>query len=90
MSPSATSPIGPPTAASGATWPMQGPRVPPENRPSVTSTTRVYPSPIRAEVGESISGMPGPPRGPSYRITTTSPSRTWPERIAAIATCSPS
>ena len=32
---------GAPAAASGATCPMQGPRVPPENLPSVTSATRV-------------------------------------------------
>ena len=29
--------------------------------------------PARAEVGLSISRIPGPPRGPSYRMTTTSP-----------------
>ena len=39
MSPSRTSAIGPPTAASGPTWPMQKPRVAPENRPSVISAT---------------------------------------------------
>ena len=33
------SPIGPPTAASGPTWPMQKPRVAPEKRPSVMSAT---------------------------------------------------
>lgn len=32
-------PIGPPTAASGPTWPMQKPRVAPENRPSVIRAT---------------------------------------------------
>ena len=34
-SPSATNAIGPPSTASGATWPMQKPHVPPEKRPSV-------------------------------------------------------
>ena len=34
-SPSRTKAIGPPSAASGATWPMQNPHVPPEKRPSV-------------------------------------------------------
>ena len=36
-SPSRTNAIGPPSTASGATWPTQKPWVPPENRPSVTS-----------------------------------------------------
>ena len=31
--------MGPPEAASGETWPMQAPRVAPENRPSVMSAT---------------------------------------------------
>ena len=39
MSPSRSSPIGPPSAASGETWPMHRPRVPPEKRPSVISAT---------------------------------------------------
>jgi hypothetical protein len=39
MSPFSTNAIGPPTAASGPTWPMQKPRVAPENRPSVISAT---------------------------------------------------
>ena len=39
MSPSRSSPIGPPTAASGPTWPTQKPRVAPEKRPSVISAT---------------------------------------------------
>ncbi|SLJ83120.1 Uncharacterised protein [Mycobacteroides abscessus subsp. abscessus] len=29
--------------------------------------------------------MPGPPRGPSYRITSTVPGRTRPERTAVTA-----
>jgi len=45
---------------------MQGPCVPPENRPSVMSATFVpSPIPMIAAVGESISRIPGPPRGPS-------------------------
>jgi hypothetical protein len=39
MSPSRKSPIGPPRAASGPTWPTQKPRVAPEKRPSVISAT---------------------------------------------------
>ena len=34
-SPSSIRPIAPPSAASGETWPMERPEVPPENRPSV-------------------------------------------------------
>ena len=40
-SPSSTSAIGPPSAASGATWPIISPWVPPEKRPSVSSATRL-------------------------------------------------
>ena len=48
-SPSCTAPIGPPAAASGATCPMHKPRVPPENRPSVTrATLSPNPAPTRA------------------------------------------
>ena len=47
---------------------------PPENLPSVMSATELpKPAPMMAEEGVSISGMPGPPLGPSYRITTTMP-----------------
>ena len=35
-SPSSTRPIAPPSAASGETWPIDRPEVPPEKRPSVT------------------------------------------------------
>ena len=31
------------------------------------------PAPISADVGFNISGIPGPPFGPSLRITTTCP-----------------
>ena len=73
-SPSCTRPMGPPEAASGLTWPMDAPRLAPENRPSVIRATVLSrPMPARAEVGFSISRIPGPPLGPSYRITTTSP-----------------
>ena len=66
VSPSYTNAIGPPTAASGETWPMDAPRLAPEKRPSVISAT-VEPKPIPAiaEVGFNISLMPGPPFGPS-------------------------
>ena len=37
VSPSSTSAIAPPAAASGETWPIDRPEVPPEKRPSVIS-----------------------------------------------------
>ena len=65
-SPSRTSAIGPPRAASGATCPAIMPRVAPENRPSVSSATdSPSPAPTMAAVTPSISRMPGPPLGPS-------------------------
>lgn len=81
MSPSSMMAIGPPAAASGETWPIQRPRVPPEKRPSVMRAA-LMPAPLIAEVGASISCIPGPPFGPSYLITTTSPSLILPPRIA--------
>ncbi len=41
-----------------------------------------------AEVGVSISRMPGPPRGPSYRITSTSPAVTVPSMMRSVASSS--
>ena len=58
--------MGPLSMASGLTWPMQSPAVPPLKRPSVMRATDLpRPWPLIMEVGESISGMPGPPLGPS-------------------------
>jgi hypothetical protein len=55
-----------PSTASGATWPIQKPWVPPLNRPSVTSAqSPPRPAPFIAPVTASISRMPGPPLGPS-------------------------
>mmetsp|Transcript_58075 Transcript_58075/g.131592 ORF Transcript_58075/g.131592 Transcript_58075/m.131592 type:complete len:319 (-) Transcript_58075:690-1646(-) len=55
-------------------WPMQNPWLPPEKRPSVRSATQSpRPAPMMALVGVSISGRPGPPLGPSYRMMTTCP-----------------
>ena len=46
LSPSRTNAIGPPSVALGATWPTEGPVVPPENRPSVISKiSRPRPAP---------------------------------------------
>ena len=60
--------------AIGLDFYMLKPWDPPENLPSVMSATSLpSPAPMIAEVGVSISGIPGPPFGPSYRITTTSP-----------------
>ena len=69
-----TNAIGPPACASGETWPMQNPWLPPENLPSVMRAHSFpRPAPMMAAVGLSISGMPGPPLGPSNLITTTVP-----------------
>ena len=66
ISPSSTRAIGPPTAASGDTCPIDAPLDAPLNRPSVISATdEPSPIPAIAEVGFSISRMPGPPFGPS-------------------------
>mmetsp|Transcript_37762 Transcript_37762/g.88853 ORF Transcript_37762/g.88853 Transcript_37762/m.88853 type:complete len:335 (+) Transcript_37762:311-1315(+) len=92
MSPSCTIAIGPPTCASGATCPTQKPWLPPEKRPSVMSATSwPSPAPMTIEVGESISFMPGPPLGPSYRITMTLPrSDSWSLTTCAIRSSSAS
>src|SRR5215204_1507864 len=90
-SPLRTNAIGPPSTASGATCPMHRPVVPPENRPSVTSRTDFpRPAPLIAPVTASISRMPGPPLGPSYRMITASPATTVPSATASMAACSPS
>ena len=69
--------------ASGEIWPIHGPLVPPENLPSVISATdSLSPIPAMVAVGESISLIPGPPLGPSYLMTTTSPGDIVPSRIA--------
>ncbi len=66
VSPSRISAMGPPSWASGTTWPMMKPWEPPEKRPSVIKATSApRPAPMMAEVGVSISGIPGPPFGPS-------------------------
>ncbi len=44
VSPFWTSAIAPPDAASGETWPIDSPEVPPEKRPSVISA-QALPSP---------------------------------------------
>ena len=86
VSSSWTSARAPPLAASGEMCPIDSPEVPPENRPSVTSAqARPRPLPFRKEVGYSISCIPGPPRGPSYLMTTTSPAVTRPARIPSTA-----
>ena len=74
LSPSSIRAIGPPAIASGEICPTHGPRVPPENLPSVIKATESDKFiPAIAAVGDSISLIPGPPFGPSYRMTTTSP-----------------
>src|SRR5260370_36255192 len=77
MSPSRTAAIGPRQTASGATCPAISPRVAPEKRPSVSKATdSPKPAPVSAAVTANISLIPGPPRGPSLRITNTSFGRT--------------
>ena len=89
ISPSSISAMGPPTAASGETCPIDAPRDAPENLPSVINATlEPRPIPAMAEVGFNISRIPGPPLGPSYRMTTTSPATILPPLIAAIASSS--
>ena len=91
VSPSRTAAMGPPSTASGATWPAISPWVAPEKRPSVSSPTEgPSPAPVRAAVTASISRMPGPPRGPSPRITTTSPAEMAPRCTASNASSSQS
>ena len=58
--------IGPPSTASGATWPTHNPVDPPEKRPSVKSRVDLpRPAPLIAPVIINISRIPGPPFGPS-------------------------
>src|SRR4030095_14979630 len=84
LSPSSTRPMGPPTNASGATWPTQAPQVAPEKRPSVISSTSLpRPAPLMAPGTARISREPGPPLGPSFRLTSTSPLPTRPPVTAA-------
>jgi hypothetical protein len=56
MSPSCTSAISPPSAASGETWPIDRPDVPPEKRPSVSSA-QAFPEPLRLHVARRIQHL---------------------------------
>ena len=63
----------------------------PLNLPSVISATDLSsPIPDIADVGESISLIPGPPLGPSYLITITSPATILLLNIASTASSSES
>ena len=65
ISPSSTKAIGPPTAASGETCPIEAPRDAPENRPSVIKATDDHnPIPAIAELVFKISLIPAPTLGP--------------------------
>ena len=60
ISPSLSNPIGPPTWASGDTWPIIMPWEAPLNLPSVTKATLFpSPAPTKAPLGDNISGIPG-------------------------------
>ena len=48
------------------------------------------PAPINAEVGFNISGIPGPPTGPIFLMTATSPACNRPDSMPSIKCCSPS
>ena len=70
---------------------MAAPRVAPEKRPSVIKAISLSkPIPLKREVGVSISLIPGPPLGPSYLITITSPFCTTCPMIAFVASSSES
>ena len=89
VSPSRTAAIGPPHAASGATWPAMKPRVAPEKRPSVSSATcSPSPSPDERRRDREHLAHAGAAGGPSLRITTTSPASIAPAVTAAIASSS--
>ncbi len=61
----------------------------PLKRPSVIRATSLSrPRPTIAEVGVSISGIPGAPFGPQLRITMTLPLRIWSPEMAANASVS--
>jgi len=66
------------------------PWVAPLKRPSVISaTSSPRPAPLTAPVTASISRIPGPPTGPSLRMTITSPGSISPWVTACIAASSP-
>ena len=68
---------------------MHKPVVPPENLPSVINKTSLpSPAPFIAAVICNISLIPGPPLGPSLRITTTWPFSISPLKSASRASCS--
>ena len=59
---------GPAGKPSGPTWPMTSPTDPPENRASVIRAIVMFcwrHKVVIFDVGSSISGIPGAPRGPS-------------------------
>ncbi len=90
-SPSRTAAIGPPRAASGEMWPIRMPCDTPEKRPSVISATSApSPRPCNWIVSITISGMPGPPTGPTLRTTITVPGSMLPARIASMVSASDS
>jgi len=54
----------------------------------IRATSFPRPIPAIVAVGASISLIPGPPLGPSYLITTTSPATIYPSLIALILSSS--
>ena len=88
-SPFFTSAMGPPSAASGATWPMAEPRVAPLNRPSVISATSLSsPMPASAEVARlrdaAFGGVPDEILAEAARLEQRNPAYApFARRIAA-------
>ena len=91
-SPSATKAMGPPSTASGATWPMQNPWVPPENRPSVSrAQSPPRPAPFMAPGHRQHLPHAGPPFGSLVADHQDRPGLDpTPARMASMAVSSPS
>jgi len=76
-SPGRSKAIGPPTAASGETCPMQAPWVAPEKRPSVMRETLSFrPRPMMAEVGADAEELEAIYRLTSLATETSAPRST--------------
>ena len=79
----------PNSLASGEIWPTKQPLFEPEKRPSVIrAQLSLSPIPSKDFIGRYISGIPGPPLGPSYASTKTVFSLISPFKIASTASSS--
>eukprot|EP00976_Prorocentrum_cordatum_P081586 1184467-Prorocentrum_minimum.AAC.3 len=68
MSPSSTSAMGPPTCASGVTWPTTNPCEPPENRPAQRPSGARSVADTRRPCADKCQGSRGPPRARLIRV----------------------